>query len=99
MHIEHQRIIDCSAMTATECSDSCRTALGHSSDFALMANAEDSIVHGSVTVVHYAPPTAHEFVVEVYDTDEAPSAQHKTTFNRPDPMPSEQTIKDRLDAM
>ena len=75
-------------MTPSECSDACLAALQHGLDFALRADA----------------PTD---TVDVYETDEAPTATmlhgelvgRKSTLKRPDPMSTEQTIIDRLEAM
>ena len=106
MRISHDKVIDCSAITAEACSDRCLAALGHKADFALMAETPTSTVHGSVSIVHNDPPEAHIVTVDVYDADEAPTAQmvhgqlegRQSTLKRPDPMPTEQEIKVRIDA-
>jgi hypothetical protein len=98
MHLEHQRIIDCSAMLASECSDKCLVALEHCSDFALRADVPTDTVHGSVTIVHNAPPIPHEFIVEVYEADEAPTSR-QSTLKRPTVMPTEETLRTRLDTL
>ena len=55
MRISHDKVIDCSAITAEACSDRCLAALGHKADFALMADTPTSTVHGSVSIVHNGP--------------------------------------------
>jgi hypothetical protein len=107
MRISHDKVIDCSAITAEACSDRCLAALGHKADFALMADTPTSTVHGSVSIVHNDPPTAHEIAVNVYDADEASTAVlvhgvwvgRQSTLRRPNPMPTEQAIKDRIDTL
>tara|TARA_R110002051_G_scaffold121577_1_gene194715 strand:- start:24 stop:311 length:288 start_codon:yes stop_codon:yes gene_type:complete len=94
-------------MTPSECSDACLAALQHGLDFALRADAPTDTVHGTVSIVHNDPPEPHIITVDVYETDEAPTATmlhgelvgRKSTLKRPDPMPTEQTIIDRLEAM
>lgn len=104
MRVNVRKVIDCSAITAQECSDLALADLGHGPTFALKADTPQDTVHGSVTISHNMPPEAHEIIVDVYEVDEAPTAQmvhghlegRQTTIKRPDPMPTEQTIKDRL---
>jgi hypothetical protein len=98
MHLEHQRIIDCSTMLASECSDMCLVALEHCSDFALRADVSTDTVHGSVTIVHNVPPIPHEFLVEVYEVDEA-STERQSTLKRPVAMPTKETLQTRLDTL
>jgi hypothetical protein len=106
MHIEYQRVIDCSSMTSAECSDRCLAALGHGVDFALKADTPADTVHGALSITHNDPPEAHIITVDVYDADEAPTAVlvhgrlegRQSTLKRPDPMPTDQTIRDRIDA-
>jgi predicted kinase len=107
MHVIHNVVLDCSAMLPTECSDACLVALQHGVAFALKANAPTDTVHGTVSIVHNDPPEAHIITVNVYDADEAPTAQmvhgevvgRQSTLKRPDPMPTEQAIKDRIDTL
>ena len=107
MHLVHQRLIDCSTMSAAECSDMCLAALQHGPDFALQADMPTDTVHGAVTIVHSDPPEPHIITVHVYDVDEDPTAKmvhgrvegRQSTLKRPDPMPTEQTIINRLEAM
>jgi hypothetical protein len=107
MQVIHEKLIDCTSMTPAECSDACLAALQHGSDFALKANAPTDTVHGTVSIVHNDPPEAHIITVNVYDADEAPTAQmvhgtmqgRQSTLKRPDPMPTEQVIKDRINAI
>lgn len=106
MQVIHEKLLDCTSMTPTECSDACLVALQHGSDFALKANNPTDTVHGTVSIVHNDLPEAHIITVTVYDTDEAPTAQmvhgnlegRQSTLKRPAPMLTEQEIKDRLDA-
>ena len=106
MNVQYQKVIDCTAIELSACSDSLLEALGHDTDFNLRADAVDDTLHGSVTILHNDPPTAHEIAVNVYDADEAPTAVlvhgvwvgRRSTLRRPDPMPSEHTITDRIDA-
>ena len=107
MNVQYQKVIDCTAIELSVCSDSLLEALGHDTDFNLRADAVDDTLHGSVTILHNDPPTAHEIAVNVYDADEASTAVlvhgawvgRQSTLRRPDPMPTEQAIKDRLDTL
>jgi hypothetical protein len=98
MITSREKTIDCSAIKPEACSDSCLTALGHGADFALRADTSDATVHGTVMIIHNYPPLAHEITVEVYEADEAPVTGRESTIKQPDPMPTDQTIKDRIDA-
>ena len=107
MHITHEKVIDCSAITLVECSDLCLTALEHGPDFKLKADAPDDTLHGFVSIVHNVPPIPHEFIVEVYEVDEAPTALmvhgrmegRESTLKRPAVMPAEATLQTRLDTL
>jgi len=107
MHVVHNKIIDCSAMPASECSDRLLTALGHGVGFKLKADTPNDIVHGSVTIAHNLPPEAHEITVEIYEVDEAPTVLmvhgrmegRESTLKRPAVIPTEQVIKDRINAI
>ena len=107
MHVIHNKVLDCSAMTAAECSDACLVALQHGADFSLRADTPTDTVHGTVSIVHSDPPEPHIITVDVYDVDEAPATKmvhgqvegRQSTLKRPDPMPTEQTIINRLEAM
>jgi len=96
MIIEHEMMIDCSGMLSSECSDEIVGLLGHSRDFSLRADTHTAIVHGSVTIAHASPPEVHQISMELYDQDEPPNRAHRTTLKRPDPMPTEAIIKERL---
>lgn len=104
MQVFHTLVIDCSMMTETECSDLCVEALGHGLGFRLKCDKPDDTVHGGVTILHCPPPTPHEFMVEVYEADAAPTARmergrmvgRESTLKRPLVMPTEQAIRDRL---
>ena len=106
MQVIHEKLFNCTSMTPTECSDACLVALQHGSDFALKADNPTDTVHGNVSIVHNDPPEAHIITVNVYDSDEDPTAQmvhgqlegRQSTLKRPAPMPTEQAIKDRIDA-
>jgi len=98
MITNHEKIIDCSAIQAEACSDSCLTALGHGADFALMAETEDATVHGNVMILHNLPPLAHEITVEIYGADESPVEGRKTNIKRPTVMPTDQSIRDKISA-
>ena len=107
MHTIHNTVIDCSAISAMECSEAILVALEHGTGFLLKTNTPTDIVHGSVSIVHTDPPEPHIITVDVYETDEAPTATmvhgelvgRKSTLKRPDPMPTEQAIKDRIDTL
>jgi hypothetical protein len=98
MQVIHERVIDCSSITPAECSDACLAALQHGADFALRADTSGSTVHGTVIIIHNYPPLAHEITVEVYESDESPIAGRESTIRRPTVMPTDQTIRDRIDA-
>ena len=98
MHVIHNKVIDCSAMTAAECSDQMLVELQHGTDFKLRADTPDDTVHGSVSIVHNTPPEPHEIIVEIYDEDDAPTEGHRSTLKRPGSMPTEAAIRARLDA-
>ena len=105
MHITHELLIDCSAITAAEFSDKCLAALGHGPDFKLKADSPTDIVHGSVSIVHYEGYC--EITVECYDHHEEPTAcmSHGVMVGRESTlaccanMPTEQVLRDRLNAM
>ena len=99
MHVIHQKVIDCSVMTAAECSNICLAALQHGPNFKLKADASDDVLHGGISIVHNHPPEPHEITVEIYEEEDLPLAGRLSTFQRPDPMPTEQTIINRLEAM
>ena len=96
MHVNHQKIIDCSEMTAAECSDLCLAALQHGPNFKLKADVSDDVLHGGVSIVHNHPPEPHEITVEIYEEEDLPSIGRLSIFQRPDPMPSAEIIKERL---
>ena len=106
MIVEHQKIIDCTAIELSACSDNILVSLEHGTDFKLRADAPGDILHGSVSILHNDPPVPHQIVVTVYDVDEAPTAimvhgalvGRQSTLKRPSAMPTEQNIKDRLGA-
>jgi hypothetical protein len=94
-HCTFEQVIDCSAIESSACSDRLLDALGHGVDFKLRADNEDDTVHGFVTVLHNSPPEPHEVIVDMYDADEEPCAEHKTTFRCPDSMPSTADLQQR----
>jgi len=104
MHITHELLIDCSSITATECSDKCLEALGHGVDFNLKASTATDTCHGSVSIDHGTP---HIITVECYEHDEAPTAvmSHSVMAGRQstlaccESMPTEQEIIDRLNTL
>ena len=104
MKVVHSKSIDCTDKTSQACSDDILAALGHGADFALKADIPTDTVHGSVTILHRDPPELHDITVEIYEVDEAAPAisvhgmmeGRQSTFQRPDPMPTERTIRDRL---
>lgn len=102
MIVRHNMVIDCSAISPSECIKGLITKLGHKASFKLTADSPTGIVHGAVTVYHATPPDEHVIVVEVYDKDEPPTYGpknrhgHKTRFKRPAVMPTENTILNRL---
>jgi len=104
MIVIHERIIDCSLVTPAECSDRCLVALKHGPAFTLRADSNDAKVHGSVTISHNEPPTAHTITVEVYEISDAPvvvdgrPVGRETTLARPAVMPTAQTIRGLLNA-
>jgi hypothetical protein len=96
MYITHELLIDCSNITAVECSDKCLEALGHGVDFCLKASTPTDTCNGSVTIDHGTP---HIVIVECYDHDEAPCDGRESTLACCADMPTEQTLKDRLDTL
>jgi hypothetical protein len=99
MRVEHQRLIDCSGIETSRCSDNCLAALGHGLAFKLRADRKDDTVHGSVTISHALPPTPHYILIEVYEEDSPPSVWHSSHFARPAVMPTVAAIKARLDTL
>lgn len=99
MKVFYSRAIDCSGMTSAECSDRCVAALGHGIGFKLRADEPDDEVHGLVTIAHTEPPALHEIIVEVYERDELPVEGRESTLRRPVEMPTERTLRDRLDTI
>ena len=111
MRVIHTKVIDCSAMAAAACSDLCLAALGHGPNFLLRTEgtrvilADNTVridglgpVHGAVTIAHNLPPALHEIWVDVYEQDEGPTKERRSTLRRPVPMPTDQAIRDRLNA-
>jgi hypothetical protein len=94
-HSTFDQVIDCSGITAAECSDSLLDALGHCDALKLKADHGADIVHGSVSIVHNSPPLAHEVTVEIYDADEDPNENHDTIMRRPEPTPGTAELKQR----
>jgi len=107
MIVMHNKLINCESKSPLDCSDLILDALGHSVDFSLKTETSTDTVHGSVAILHNDPPELHQITVEVYETDEAPTATsihgmmhgRQSTLKRPDPMPTEQVIKDRINAI
>ncbi len=96
MHTTHELLIDCSNITAAECSDKCLVALGHGTDFCLKASTATDTCHGAVSIDHGTP---HIITVECYDHDEAPVGERESTLACCADMPTAQTLKDRLDTL
>ena len=96
MRINDTKLIDCSGITAAECSDLFLVALGHGIGFRLRADNRTDTVHGAVTIVHNLPPIAHEISVEVYEQEEGPNARHRSTLRPPLIMPTAQDIRNKL---
>jgi len=94
-HCTFNQVIDCSGVTAAECTDSLLDALGHSDDLKLKANHDSDIVHGSVSIVHNSPPVAHEVTVEIYDADEGPNENHATMVRCPEHIPGATELRQR----
>ena len=102
MKITYTKVIDCSAITAAECSDKCLVALGHSQTFKLKADTPDDVLHGSVSIVHNVPPLPHVIEIECYEQDKLPTIKldgRRSTLKRPVVMPTENELKAKLDAM
>jgi len=107
MKITHELLIDCSAMTAAECSDACLAALGHGPDFNLKASTPTDTCHGSVTIFHADAPNMHQITIECYDHHEEPTAcmshgvmrGRESTLACCENMPTEQVLRGRLNAM
>ena len=107
MRVKHTCVIDCSEMTAAECSDACLVALGHGLGFKLKADDPTDIVNGSITIAHNFPPEPHEFYIEVYEQDEAPTAVvwngrivgRQSALARPLRMPTAQSLRDKLNTL
>jgi hypothetical protein len=104
MHVIHNKVIDCSAMTAAECSDQMLVELQHGTDFKLRADTGTDTLHGSVTIVHNVPPEPHEITVEIYEVDDLPEVRmvhgviegRSSTLKRPTIMPTQAEINQRL---
>ena len=101
MIVYHERLFDCSAMEADECGELCLVALQHGPSFKLKADSETDIVNGSLTIVHASPPELHQIWVEVYDVDSPPdrATSRESALKRPAVMPTEETLKTRLDTL
>ena len=99
MKITHEKILDCTSITADACSDKCLEALGHSADFNLKSSSATDILHGSVSIIHNDDPLPHIFSIEVYEVDELPTAERQSTLKRPTVMPTQKGLKSKLDAM
>ena len=96
MRIVHRKVIDCSGMDSSTCSDLLLAKLQHGPNFKLRPDFPVDTVHGSVTIAHNLPPDAHEITIDIYDADEPPTADHRSTLRRPAVMPSQAMIRDRL---
>ena len=107
MIVTHEVMIDCTSMTGEECSDLCLTALGHGTDFNLKASSLTDTLHGSVSIIHNDSPLPHIFSIEVYETNEAPTAVtshgitmgRQSTLARPAVMPTEQDLINKLETL
>ena len=99
MIVFHEGLIDCSGITADECSDAILAILEHGPAFKLKADLPTDTVHGSITVDHRSPPDAHKIIVEVYESDEAPVQGRETSLKRPGVMPTVSTLKTRLEKL
>jgi|TARA_R110000751_G_scaffold273048_1_gene373741 hypothetical protein len=107
MKTTHTKIINCSAITAEECSDNILAALGHGAAFKLKADTPDDTVHGSVCVTHHEHPTPHTIEIEVYEQDSFPSTLivrgkpegRRSTLKRPEVMPTQTSLQEKLDAI
>lgn len=95
MHVYHEEILDCSGLTADECSDRLLDALGHCDALKLKAAHDSDTVHGSVSIVHNSPPLAHAVTLVIYDADEGPNEYHSTFLCCPERTPSAIEIKQR----
>ena len=103
----HEVMVDCTNITADACSDLCLAALGHGSDFNLKASSRTDTLHGSVGIIHNDSPLPHIFSIEVYETDEAPTAVtshgitmgRQSTLERPSVMPTEQDLINKLETL
>jgi len=58
----------------------------------LHADLETDIVNGSLSISHDRDGT-HTVSMEIYDSNEAPTGEHKTTLERPSVFPDEATRK------
>jgi len=102
-----EKLIDCSAITAAECSDKILAALGHSVGFNLKAATPDDTVHGWVSITHNDAPLKHVVEIECYEADEAPTAVmvrgelvgRRSTLACCDPMPTEKALRDKIGAL
>ena len=107
MIVTHKVRIDCTSMTGEECSDLCLTALGHGTDFKLKASSPTDTLHGSVSIIHNDSLLPHIFSIEVYETNEAPTAVtshgitmgRQSTLARPAVMPTEQDLINKLETL
>jgi hypothetical protein len=95
MIVYHEGLVDCSGITADECSDSLLEALGHCDALKLKADHDADIVHGSVSIVHNSLPVAHEVTVVIYDADENPNENHSTLIRCPERIPNTAELKQR----
>jgi len=56
----------------------------------LHADNETDTVNGSITIRHIQG--AHEIIIEIYDNDQSPNTDHKSTFKKPVPIPTKNQI-------
>ena len=107
MIVTHEVMINCTGIAGEECNDNCITSLGHGTDFKLKALLPTDTLHGSVSIIHNDSPLPHIFSIEVYETDEAPTAVtshgittgRQSTLARPAVMPTEQDLINKLETL
>jgi len=93
MHIIHNVIMDCYDSLA--CSDLIVGALNGDS-LKFMADTEDAVVNGSVTISHNDAPEPHEIMIIMYEEEELPNEEHASTLRPANPMPTEEELIQRL---
>ena len=88
--IKYEIIKNMTCSNSFICADNIMSKLENPS-LKLHAENENDSVNGSITIHHLN--NNHKITIEIYDTDELPNSQHKSTLKRPNVIPNKTTLE------